>query len=291
MELNDFINLVKNRKQTILAIVLLFLLITAILTGIQPLKYGSTSKVLVIQNFDLNVDPYAISKSNEYLSNILANVTTSNSFYNNIFTSGYYIDKNYFSKNNNIKDEMKKWRKTVQAKAIGDTGIIEINVYHPNKEQLNQIALAVNYVLQTKHEQYHGMGNNVIIKIIDKPIISNWPVKPNIPLNLALAIIVGLIISFSYIYLFPEEKFRLKLWPNQNRKKINKQEEILYTQPANLNNQWEDSGSFRKNTKEESGNYIPVDDLDNGYNKEGYKEISIQGNMNNIFRNPNRDDF
>lgn len=289
---------------TIFLIVMFFLILALILTFIQPLKYGSTSRIIVIQNFDVDTDPYAISKSNEYLSNILANVVTSSSFFDDILESGYHIDKNYFSKNNNINGEMKKWRETVQAKVVGDTGIIEINAYHPDKRQLDLIASAVNYVLQTKNGQYHGMASNVVIRIIDKPIISLWPVRPNIIFNLALAIVFGLLISFSYIYLFPEDRYNLRLWSRSNRKKIEEQK-ISSVQPADIKNQWEDLGDAKKYTEEnlnsddleipgeESASYksLSSDDLDNNYGGNEPQDISIKGSINNIFRNPNRDDF
>jgi len=216
MNLNEFFGLLRTKKQTIASVVILFLAITAIFTFSQPLKYNSKSSVLVVQGFAPGTDQYAVSKSNEYIGNILAKVISSNLFYNDVISSGFNINKNYFSKINNINREMDKWRKTVQARAISDTGIIDIKIYHPDKQQLDQVAMAVNFILQSKHGQYHGLGSKVAIKIIDKPIISIWPTKPNIILNLLLAAIAGLIVSFYYIYLFHEKAFNLKLWPEFN---------------------------------------------------------------------------
>ncbi|MDO8668363.1 MAG: hypothetical protein Q7K35_04730 [bacterium] len=256
MNMNKFISLIKIKKQTIASVVILFLTITAIITFSQPLKYNSESSVLVVQNFPSGTDQYSISKSNEYISNILAKVVSSNLFYVDVLNAGFNIDKNYFSKTNNVNTEMDKWKKAVQAKAIGDTGIIDINIYHPNKQQLNQIAMAVNFILQSKHGKYHGLGSNIVIKIIDQPIISTWPAKPNIILNLLLAIAVGLIVSFYYIYLFQEESFNLRLWPKLNGRRM-KKERILNNQIADSINELADLSQLDKN----EGNNL---DLSNG---------------------------
>lgn len=239
MDIKKFVSLIKTKKQTIASIVILFVTITALITLSQPLKYNSKSSLLVVQDFPQGTDQFSISKSNEYVSNILAKVVTSNLFYSDVLNAGFNIDKNYFSRNNNINSEMDKWKKTIQAKAIGDTGIIDINIYHPDKQQLNQIALAVNFVLQSKHGKYHGLGSSLVIKIIDKPIISIWPTSPNIILNLLLAIVVGLIISLYYIYLFQEESFNLRLWPKSRSKKIT-EEQLFNKQLVNTINQLTD---------------------------------------------------
>ncbi|MEK7557601.1 MAG: Wzz/FepE/Etk N-terminal domain-containing protein [Patescibacteria group bacterium] len=218
MELFEFINILKNRKQTVLAIVLLTLLLVMVFTLIQPFKYGATLKVLVIQNFSANIDPYTASKSNEYLSNVLARVIYSNSFYNNILASGFNVDKNYFL--GDVEKQMKKWAKTINAKVINDSGIINVNVYHSSRIQAKQIAKSISYILQTKHTLYHGGGNNVKVQIIDEPIVSRFPVKPNIILNLTLGLIIGLFLSFSYIYLFPEERFDvIRLFEKSKKRK------------------------------------------------------------------------
>ena len=239
MELNYYINLLKNRKQTVLAIVLLFLFLTAIFTVVQPFKYSSGSQLLIIQNFSKNTDPYTASKSNEYLSNILARVILSNSFYNNVLTSGFNINKNYFS--GSAKEQMKKWDNTVSANAINDSGIIALTVYHSDRDQAEQIARAIGYTLQTKHTIYHGGGDNVNIKIIDEPITSNYPIKPNLIMNFILALVVGFIFSLIYIYLFPEEKFNIKLMPEKKKKsKIIIDSGAVATVAPEIKDNWQD---------------------------------------------------
>lgn len=211
MELNEFLSLAGRKKATILSWVILFLALAVIFTAIQPFKYGAKSKLLVVQSYDGIVDPYAASRSNEYLSNVLASVVSSESFFYEAVNSGFYVDQSYFPQR--ADKRLKEWNKTVDAKAVNDTGIIIVNVYHRDKYQAEQIASAINYVMKAKNGLYHGAGERVSVKVVDPPIVSRFPVKPNVVLNVSLAIILGLVLGLCYIYLLPEEKYNLRFWP------------------------------------------------------------------------------
>jgi len=213
----DF-SLIKAKKGTIFSIVILAALLTGVFTFVQPLKYGAESKLLVIQNFPAGADAYSVSRANEYLGGLLADVVSSRTFYDEVMESGFSIDKKYFSSKGDRREEIKNWKKTVKAVSVGDKGIININIYHVDSVQADQIARAVNYVLKTKNQNYHGIQSGVSVKVIDNPIVSSFPIKPNIALNFALAFAFGLIAGLSYVYLFPERKYDLRLWPSRRRR-------------------------------------------------------------------------
>lgn len=198
MSINQFLNLIISGRKTILKIVLAFLIITLILSFAQVLKYEANSRVLVVQSYSQGTDPYIMSKANDYLSGIFVQAIFSDSFFQEVLNSGFNIDKNYFPASSH--DKIKKWQKTVSAVNLRDSGIIEISVYHPDSKQAEQIARAVNYILYTKNKLYHGGGDSVKIRVIDAPIVSNFPVKPNLLINLSLALIAGLACGFYYIY-------------------------------------------------------------------------------------------
>lgn len=212
MELNDFFNLIKRKKQTILSLVAIFFAVGLILTAVQPFKYSSSLRLLVVQSSanQGNVDPYTMARSNEYLSNVLAKVTTSNSFYQRVMNSGFSIDQSYFGTPG--RKQNKLWSKTVNAHAVNDTGIIVITAYHQDRQQADNIARAVGNVLMTQHVNYHGLNDNVKIKLLDEPVTSRLPVKPNVALNLVLALVLGVIFSLCYIYLLPDSRYDLRLF-------------------------------------------------------------------------------
>ncbi len=229
----EYGSLFARKKSTILSIVILFLMAAAVVTLLQPFEYGAETKLLVIQNFPPNEDPYTAAKSNEYLSSVLAEVITTNSFFTEVMNAGFNINRNYFpTEPNKLR---RAWKQVVQASPVYDTAILNISVYHPDKNQASQIIQAVNQVMQAKHSQYHGMGDNVTIRVIDPPVVSQRPVKPNVAMNLGAGFILGLVLALSFVYIFPEERYNIRLWPHLGRKRHELDEELpedgMYPQP------------------------------------------------------------
>jgi capsular polysaccharide biosynthesis protein len=213
MEFND---LIKSKKQTLVSFFLVFFLLGAIFTGLQTFKYTASSKLLVIQEGASGVDPFAVSRSVEYLSGLFSQVVSSNSFFNLIKESGFNVDQSYF-KGDSIK-QMKLWQKTVFAKSVEASGVINISVYHPSSYQAKQIALAVNHVLMTQNSNYQGIGSSVKITVMDDPLVSNYPNQPNLLVNFGLVVALSLIFGLAYIYIFPEEKYNIRLFHRRGQK-------------------------------------------------------------------------
>lgn len=219
MEFHDFINLVARKRKTIFGIIAIFILLGIGVIAVQRFKYSSKSQLLVVQEYNQNIDAYTASKSNEYLSSVLANVVSSNSFFTKVLESGFEINAGYFG--DTPKDQMKQWQKTVNTKSINDSGIIAVTAYHPNRDQAEKIDRAINHVLMTQHTAYHGSGEAVKVRLIDQPITSSFPVKPNIPLTIGLAIVLGFIAGLVYVYLTPPIKLPSPHYYGQHAKHIN----------------------------------------------------------------------
>lgn len=178
----------------------LFLFVSAAITFLQPLRYSATSRLLVVQNYGISTDAYNVSRSNQFLSNLLAQVVYSDSFYDQVMASGYNLSKNIFF--SDVNKRKKQWQNSVYTRAIADTGMIVLKTYHQDKRTADLLNQAVAYTLMTKNSQYHGLGDNVKVKIIDNSTLSDWPVKPNVILNLLLGLIAGLAAGLYFVYLF-----------------------------------------------------------------------------------------
>lgn len=208
MDNKDFLKLFKKRKTTVISITLVFVIIALIISLVQPLKYRSRSRLLILQP-NTSADAYSVARSNEYVGGLISEVIYSGSFLESLKSSEAVFDRNYFS--DTYKKNIKKWRKTVFARSGGDTGIIDIEIYHTNPEEAKRISLAVNQLIISGQSPYKFNSYTTKINVIDEPIVSSFPVKPNIPLNLAISIIFGFIAGCSYIYLFPKERISEKI--------------------------------------------------------------------------------
>lgn len=219
MEFNEFLKLLRRKKQTIITLILIGTMLVTLVSLINPLKYGVSSRLLVTQDSS-NTDAYSLSRSNEYLGNLLAQVVYSGSFYDKVLDSRYDVSKSYFG--GEYGKQIKQWRKTISTRTRQDAGIIEVNIYHTDILEAKKIALAVNHILINENEDYHG-GNNILINVIDQPLASDYPVKPNVPYNAAFAAGISLLFALFYIYIFPEEKYSIYLFTASKKKPKPKQ--------------------------------------------------------------------
>lgn len=270
----ELTNLLKQKRQTLISIFLLFLVIGLLVVLMQDFKYGAKSKILVIQGGAERVDPFSVSRSVEYLSDLFTKVVYSNTFFDSVMESDFNIDKNYFGQS--FDKKMKTWRNTVSAKSLEDSGIIVINVYHEDSYQASQIALAVNHVLISNNQDYHGLGSSVKINVIDQPIVSSYPVKPNLIYSLLIIIAGSLFVGLVYIYLFPESKYDVNFF-GKKQKKYNHVAPIIPAQSL-VERVMEKDGlvAIDKIIQKENINL-------NKNNRDDYSDIKESGDINSLF--------
>jgi len=207
MDTKDFMKLLKKRRTTVISITLIFVIIGLIITLIQPLKYSSKSRLLILQ--PNTSDAYTVARSNEYVGGLISEIIYSGSFLDSLESSNAVFDRNYF--NGTYKQNVKKWGETVFARSSGSTGVIDIEIYHTNPEEAKNISNAVNQLIISGQSPYKFNPDQTKISIIDEPVISSFPVKPNIPINLGISLLSGFLLACSYIYLFPKERVSEKL--------------------------------------------------------------------------------
>lgn len=197
-------NIIFNAKnvKTIAFIALIAVILALGLSFIQTPKYKSSTKLLVVFNQD-NMDVYTAAQTANYIASVLSEVVYSNSFIDNVFKSNFGLNDNFGLDQEN---RLKSWKKMVKVKTRENKGIILIDVFHQDKNQATQFAQAISSTLIAKHNLYHGSGEKVALKIIDEPITSQHWAQPKIIQNTLLGLIAGLILGFTFIVIFPEQK-------------------------------------------------------------------------------------
>jgi len=72
-------------------------------------------------------------------------------------------------------------------------------------KEANKIALAIASVLVNDYGEYYGTNTDTIIKVVNEPLVSDYPVRPNIITNGIVGLVIGLTISISWI-IYQENK-------------------------------------------------------------------------------------
>ena len=176
------------------------LLLGVIFSLFRPLEYSSTVRLLIIQQLGA-VDAYTASRSAERVAEDITNVVYTSTFFDKVMAASSQIDQNYFP-----SDEVKRrkvWGKTVSATVTRGTGLLQIVVYHPDTAQAELIARALSSVIVTEGWQYTS-GGSISIQLVDEPLSSRWPVRPNIPLNAFAGGVLGGLAGVGFVLLKAE---------------------------------------------------------------------------------------
>jgi capsular polysaccharide biosynthesis protein len=188
--------IIKRDWRAVLVVTLVTILLAFIITLLQPFLYSSTVSVLVLQKSGFSIDAYSASKSEERIANKLAQVIYASSFLDKVLNSGFAIDRSYFQ-----NDEQKKrdqWGKMVETSVPIGLSKLQVTVYHKDPNQAVQIAQAIAFILTSEKREYIGI-DDVDLKVLDTPLASKYPVKPNIFLNIGLGVFLGVIMGVVYV--------------------------------------------------------------------------------------------
>jgi capsular polysaccharide biosynthesis protein len=142
----------------------------------------ATAEVLVVQDQLGTQDYYSLTKSAEYLGNILVEAVYSTTFIDLVKNSGE-IDKNFFPKEQ--RNRLEKWQKMVKIDRSVGLGILKIVVLSDNKDEAYKLATTVTNVLKDKNYLFRGKAN------VDVRLLSDVMVEKNPNLKTMLMTIVG----------------------------------------------------------------------------------------------------
>lgn len=161
-----------------------------------PLKYSSSMRLLILQKQLSASDPYTAIKASERIADNLAQIIYTTSFYDKVMDAKFNVDESYFG-----KDEVKKrrrWRDAISTQVVRGSGMLDVTVYHTDPNQAEQVSQAIAFVLTTEGSEYFG-GGDLEVRLVDAPLVSDWPVRPNIPANALAGLVLGGIAGAGYL--------------------------------------------------------------------------------------------
>ncbi|MCX6740488.1 MAG: Wzz/FepE/Etk N-terminal domain-containing protein [Candidatus Parcubacteria bacterium] len=176
----------------------LAIVIALVVSLFSPFQYSASTKILIIQKQEQNLDAYTATKSAERIGKNLASIIYTSVFYNEVLETNSELTSKFPS---DPTERRKAWKKNIEADVIPESGILEITVYDVDRGLASQLVKTIAYVLVNKGSDYHGGGTDVEIKVVDDVFISKYPVRPNVALNLIVALIAGLVIGSYYVIL------------------------------------------------------------------------------------------
>ena len=183
-------------RAAIIKIAVAVMVVAVATSFIQPLKYASVSQFLIIERGAFSADPYTSIRSSERIGDHLSRIIHTADFLEKVRGSGYAIGTNVFP--NDERRTRKLWGKMVETEVARGTGLLTVTVFYQDKNQAIEISRAIAAVLTTRAPEY--IGGDIGVKLVDPPLASRFPVKPNILANALSGLVLGLILGIIYGY-------------------------------------------------------------------------------------------
>jgi len=201
--MKNFTSKVIRKWQLILYISLMLSAVTFFVsTAITP-KYRSDITILIVQK---NTDILTASQNAKYLSSVFNQILYTETFMKGVLETDIAIERRF---SRDAKKRKKEWKDEIRAEIVGNTGMLKISVLDPKNEDSYKIALGIAKNFKENSSDYFGQRKEVETRVIDGPITASKVAYPNIILNTAIALIVGVFGSLLIIYFY--EDFDLKL--------------------------------------------------------------------------------
>ncbi|HBW73738.1 MAG: hypothetical protein UX20_C0014G0008 [Candidatus Magasanikbacteria bacterium GW2011_GWC2_45_8] len=193
-----YTSLLFHHKGSIIKAAIVGALIAVLVSVFLPQEYAATTKLLVIPKVNLGVDPYTAVKSGERINQTLSEVIRTTSFFDKVMSaSGFQIDQSPYQTTEQKK--RKRWERAVSPTVLSGTSLLSVTAFDTDQKQAEVLAGAVAFVLQTRGTEYTGA--DVEIKVVDTPVLSRFPVRPNYVLNLIFgALVFGLIAAGNLVW-------------------------------------------------------------------------------------------
>lgn len=189
---------VRHHGRRILAIAVVGGIFALLIGLVQPLRYGATMRILIIQSTSATLDAYTAVKSAEKVGRNLGRVIASSSFLDRVLAANPAVDASTFSRIE--RKRRRTWQRMVEVSVPAETSVMEVRVFHERQAQARAIAEAVAAVLLRDVREYTG-SRDIDVKVIDPPLVSKFPVRPNLPIVAGLGVLIGAVLGASIEYL------------------------------------------------------------------------------------------
>jgi capsular polysaccharide biosynthesis protein len=192
----NYLKLLKIEWRTIFLITGGAIALSLILSLIQPFQYGAKTRLLVIPAAG-GMDAYSVLKSAEKIGENISQIIYTTSFFDKVISEEKKI-QNIWSADETKK--RKQWQKMIKTEVIYGTGMVDVTVYHKDKDQAALIASTIANVLAKEGKNYFGMPG-LQITMVSSPLLSRYPVKPNLFLNIFMGLLLGLLAGIAFVIL------------------------------------------------------------------------------------------
>ena len=200
MNSQQFFWLLRRKLSLMVLFGFLFAAISFALLFATEKNFKVKTDFLVVQKQSATQDVYTLSRSNEYIANVMQESVYSELFINEAITTGIISDSLLPT---NRQDRLKEWKNMVDVSKSFQGNVLIVEVQHSNHGSALKIAQAVSEVLVKKNYLFRsGAPEDVEARILSGPIDERSPSFTTILL------VVGNGFLFGMLFVFVTQWFR-----------------------------------------------------------------------------------
>jgi capsular polysaccharide biosynthesis protein len=183
---------------------IIFAFLFAGISLLFPRQYSAESGVLLISRDRTGIDPYTQAKSAERIGGNLVEMMKTTDFYTKVISSSteQFDRKTWLILNE--RDRRKKWQKDVVGEVVYGASLLKITVYATDQKNALALSRAVTAALVEHGSEY--VGGDVVIKLVNDPLASNLPARPNFIINIGIGFWVGVVVSGLWVVRYKKHR-------------------------------------------------------------------------------------
>ncbi len=171
---------------------LLCALLSVAVSFLFPLQYRADAQILILPRVQYGTDPFSATKAAEQVAENLSSVVTTDEFRSLVVNALPSELQGSFTRST-PKKTRSYWNKTVETSPVFGTNFLSVSAYSTDKQIANQIVSVVAQILLERGQEY--TPSPIMPRIINNPIVSDYPARPNLPMNAGLGFVVGVLIT------------------------------------------------------------------------------------------------
>ena len=164
-----------------------------------PLQYEAESQVLVIFGSENVPDAYTAMRSAEKIGESVTTIVETSDFMaqsiSNINEDGV-LKKTIFN-DLSVQARREKWADSVDASLNYTSNILSISTFHKQKKSAEALNKLVLSTLIKNIDNY--TGPKAKLKVVNSPLVSDYPVRPNLVLSFLVAFAFGFFSSVFFL--------------------------------------------------------------------------------------------
>ena len=196
MTTEKMLKLAKNNLKTAILFGLLLGALSFLLLVMTQKNFRSSADILMSQSQTGTTDYYALSQSNNYLTNILSQSIYSEKFLEDVSATGKVSTT--FLKGDSAQ-QLKSWKKIVAVKNNSSVGIMSIQVFGDTQIQTDQLSQAILDIIVNHNSFFLGQDQNVNVRVLSGPIVEKNPSFTQIIMSCLGGFVVGMLFFLLFI--------------------------------------------------------------------------------------------